>query len=59
MNVDAEQVKQFHEAALKAGGVDNGAPGLRPHYHPKYYAAFVRDPGCGINFEVVHHGGDN
>src|SRR5512139_2510435 len=36
-----EQVDAFHRAALDAGGKDNGPPGLRPHYHPDYYAAFV------------------
>lgn len=54
---NAEQVKQFHAAALKAGGTDNGAPGLRPQYHPTYYGAYVRDPVCGVNFEVVCHKG--
>jgi hypothetical protein len=52
---DIEQVKQFHAAALKAGGTCNGPPGPRPQYHPGYYGAFVHDPGCGINFEVVCH----
>lgn len=37
-------VSAFHEAALAAGGKDNGKPGLRPHYGPNYYAAFVIDP---------------
>jgi catechol 2,3-dioxygenase-like lactoylglutathione lyase family enzyme len=37
-------VDQFHAAALKAGGQDNGAPGLRADYGPNYYAAFVVDP---------------
>jgi len=55
---NGEQVRQFHAAALKAGGEDNGAPGLRHEYHSNYYAAFVRDPACGINIEVVCHGGD-
>ncbi|MCJ1331404.1 hypothetical protein MMC10_008094 [Thelotrema lepadinum] len=48
-----EQVKQFHAAALKAGGTCNGPPGPRPQFGPNYYAAFVLDPQCGINFEVV------
>jgi catechol 2,3-dioxygenase-like lactoylglutathione lyase family enzyme len=48
------QVDAFHEAALAAGGKDNGAPGLRPHYHPDYYGAFVLDPD-GINVEAVCH----
>lgn len=38
-----EQVHAFHEAALKAGGTDEGAPGPRPDYGPEYYGAFVRD----------------
>jgi catechol 2,3-dioxygenase-like lactoylglutathione lyase family enzyme len=38
------QVDIFHKAALAAGGVDEGAPGTRPHYHPSYYGAYVRDP---------------
>ena len=50
-----EDVKKFHEEGLKAGGTCNGPPGPRPHFHPGYYAAFVRDPACGINFEVVLH----
>jgi catechol 2,3-dioxygenase-like lactoylglutathione lyase family enzyme len=47
-------VRAFHEAALEAGAADNGAPGLRPHYHPNYYAAFVRDHD-GHNIEAVCH----
>ena len=44
-----EAVDQFHAAATAHGGTDNGAPGLRPHYGPNYYAAFVIDPeGCRI-----------
>jgi catechol 2,3-dioxygenase-like lactoylglutathione lyase family enzyme len=39
-----DDVHAFHEAALAAGGTDNGGPGLREHYHPTYYAAFVHDP---------------
>lgn len=39
-----QAVAAFHEAALRHGGRDNGAPGLRPHYGPYYYAAFVVDP---------------
>ncbi len=50
----ADVVKRFHEAALAAGGTDNGAPGERP-YHPGYFAAFVLDPD-GNNIEVVYHG---
>jgi catechol 2,3-dioxygenase-like lactoylglutathione lyase family enzyme len=49
-----EQVDAFYRAALAAGGTDNGAPGLRPHYHPNYYGAFVRDPD-GHNIEAVCH----
>jgi len=47
-------VDAFHAAALAAGGTDNGAPGLRPHYHPNYYGAFVLDPD-GHNIEAVCH----
>jgi catechol 2,3-dioxygenase-like lactoylglutathione lyase family enzyme len=39
---------------MAAGGTDNGEPGLREHYHPTYYAAYVRDPD-GNNIEVVCH----
>ena len=49
-----EQVDAFHRAALAAGAGDNGAPGLRPRYHPHYYAAFVLDPD-GHNIEAVCH----
>ncbi|HEV7770686.1 MAG TPA: VOC family protein [Solirubrobacterales bacterium] len=49
-----EQVDAFHAAALAAGGTDNGAPGLRPIYHPGYYGAFVLDPD-GNNIEAVCH----
>ena len=49
-----DQVDAFHEAALAAGGRDNGAPGLRPDYGPNYYAAFVLDPD-GLNIEAVCH----
>lgn len=49
-----EQVDAFHRAALAAGGRDNGPPGLRPKYHPNYYAAFVIDPD-GHNIEMVCH----
>lgn len=47
-------VDAFHAAALAAGGRDNGPPGLRPDYHPTYYAAFVIDPD-GHNLEAVTH----
>ena len=46
------QVDAFHAAGLEAGGRDNGKPGLRPHYGPNYYAAFVCDPD-GANIEAV------
>jgi catechol 2,3-dioxygenase-like lactoylglutathione lyase family enzyme len=48
------EVDAFYAAALKAGGRDNGGPGLRPHYHPNYYAAFVFDLD-GNNIEAVCH----
>lgn len=48
------EVDAFHQAALAAGGRDHGAPGLRPHYGPNYYAAFVLDPD-GLNIEAVCH----
>jgi len=47
-------VRAFYEAALRAGGRDNGAPGLRPQYHPNYYGAFVFDLD-GHNIEAVCH----
>ena len=48
------EVDAFHAAALLADGMDNGPPGLRPHYHSGYYAAFVLDPD-GHNIEAVCH----
>ena len=51
---DRATVDEFYRAALAAGGRDNGAPGLRPEYHPGYYGAFVLDPD-GHNVEAVHH----
>lgn len=51
---DRETVDRFHEAAMAAGAEDNGAPGLRPHYHENYYGAYVRDPE-GNNIEAVCH----
>ncbi len=51
---DRKTVDAFHEAALAAGGRDNGAPGPRPEYHPDYYGAFVLDPD-GNNVEAVCH----
>ena len=47
------EVDAFHAAALAAGATDNGAPGLRPHYGPNYYAAFVHDPE-GHNLEACY-----
>ena len=52
---DRASVDAFHEAAIEAGGQDNGRPGLRPEYHPTYYGAFVLDPD-GNNVEAVRHG---
>ncbi len=52
---DRATVDAFHAAALAAGGEDNGAPGVRPDYHPSYYGAFVLDPD-GNNIEAVCHG---
>lgn len=51
---DHAAVRAFHEAALAAGGRDNGPPGLRPQYHPNYYGAFVLDPD-GYNIEACCH----
>ena len=47
-------VDAFYKAAIAAGGRDNGGPGVRPHYHPNYYGAFVLDPD-GHNIEAVCH----
>ena len=47
-------VRAFHAAALAAGGTCNGPPGIRAHYHPNYYGAFVHDPD-GHNIEAVCH----
>jgi catechol 2,3-dioxygenase-like lactoylglutathione lyase family enzyme len=47
-------IDAFHAAGLAAGGADNGPAGLRPDYHPHYYAAFILDPE-GNNIEVVCH----
>lgn len=47
-------VDAFHAAALANGGVDEGAPGPRPHYHPNYYGAYVRDPD-GNKLQAVCH----
>lgn len=54
MSRDRAAVDAFYEAAIGAGGTDNGAPGLRPDYHPNYYGAFVLDPD-GHNIEAVCH----
>lgn len=51
---DRATVDAFYAAAMAAGGRDNGAPGLRPHYHPDYYGAFVLDLD-GHNIEAVCH----
>ncbi|AXS42366.1 VOC family protein [Breoghania sp. L-A4] len=51
---DRPTVDAFYTAAMAAGGRDNGAPGLRPHYHEHYYGAFVLDPD-GRNIEAVCH----
>ena len=48
------QVDAFYAAGMAAGGRDNGPPGLRLHYHPSYYGAFLFDPD-GINVEAVCH----
>jgi catechol 2,3-dioxygenase-like lactoylglutathione lyase family enzyme len=53
---DPETVDAFHAAAVEAGGRDNGGPGRRPHYHERYYAAYVIDPD-GNNVEAVCHTG--
>jgi catechol 2,3-dioxygenase-like lactoylglutathione lyase family enzyme len=51
---DRATVDAFYKAAIAAGGRDNGAPGIRAHYHANYYGAFVRDPD-GHNIEAVCH----
>jgi catechol 2,3-dioxygenase-like lactoylglutathione lyase family enzyme len=51
---DRATVDLFHEAAVAAGGTDNGPPGIRQDYHPTYYGAFVLDPD-GNNIEAVCH----
>ncbi|KAL3447802.1 Glyoxalase/Bleomycin resistance protein/Dihydroxybiphenyl dioxygenase [Aspergillus insuetus] len=51
---DRKTVDAFHEAAIAAGGSDNGKPGLRTEYHPNYYASFILDPR-GNNVEIVCH----
>lgn len=54
---DRAGVDAFYEAALAAGGKDNGPPGIRAHYHPNYYGAFVLDAD-GNNIEAVCHSGE-
>jgi catechol 2,3-dioxygenase-like lactoylglutathione lyase family enzyme len=51
---DRATVDRFYDDAIKAGGRDNGRPGIRPHYHANYYGAFVLDPD-GHNIEAVCH----
>jgi len=50
-----DEVDAFYRAALEAGGKDFGAPGVRAHYHPHYYGAFILDPD-GHDIEAVFHG---
>jgi catechol 2,3-dioxygenase-like lactoylglutathione lyase family enzyme len=54
---DSDAVDAFHAAALRAGGHDNGPPGVRPVYGPDYYAAFVIDPD-GYRIEAYHGPGE-
>lgn len=49
-----DQVDAFHAKALELGGTSEGEPGLRPHYHPNYYGAYVRDPE-GNKIQAVCH----
>jgi catechol 2,3-dioxygenase-like lactoylglutathione lyase family enzyme len=56
MAASRAEVESFYTAALANGGRDNGRPGIRAHYHPNYYGAFVLDPD-GHNIEAVCHGG--
>jgi catechol 2,3-dioxygenase-like lactoylglutathione lyase family enzyme len=55
---DRQTVNRFYQEALKVGGRGNGAPGLRAHYHPNYYGAFILDPD-GHNIEAVCHSSDS
>lgn len=48
------EVDTFYAAAMENGGIDEGAPGLRPHYHPNYYGAYVRDLD-GNKLQAVCH----
>ena len=52
--VGRAKVREFYEAAIAAGGKDNGPPGVRPHYHEHYYGGFVHDPD-GHNVEACCH----
>ncbi len=54
---DADSVRRWHAAAVREGGIDNGAPGVRPEYSGTYHAAFVIDPD-GNNVEAVFHAAD-
>ncbi|MFI5320937.1 MAG: VOC family protein [Myxococcota bacterium] len=54
---NASQVRAAHAAGLRAGGTSDGAPGLRPHYHAAYYAAFLLDPESNRVEVVTHRGG--
>jgi len=56
---DRKAVDAFHAAALANGGQDEGAPGLRPHYHAHYYGAYVRDPDGNKLQAVCHRRYDN
>lgn len=56
--VNHRQVDEFHAAALANGGIDNGPPGIRERYHPRYYAAYVLDPD-GNNIEAVSQSSQN
>ncbi|MDE0808619.1 MAG: VOC family protein [Alphaproteobacteria bacterium] len=51
---DRASVDAFHAAAMATGGVDEGAPGLRPQYHETYYGAYVRDPNGNKTQAVCH-----
>ncbi|MDP6876788.1 MAG: VOC family protein [Alphaproteobacteria bacterium] len=55
---DRAAVRAFHAAALANGGSDEGAPGLRSHYHPNYYGAYVRDPDGNKLQAACHHAED-
>lgn len=49
---DRQAVVQFHQAGIVAGGRDNGAPGLRPHYGENYFASYLIDPN-GYHLEAI------